>query len=157
MGSAAVIRGAIAELERRDPEGLRQMLWSDEWLTLALTAFRTRLENAERDAVRAYFEAIKLLGPQSDSTIVMVLGNLGVTDADEARRLVAVAREAENADVGQLQQQWLTCGRRLMRDPRFRETAREVLFGERAALSSAEVVETVANGHRNGHANGAHS
>lgn len=161
MGSAAVIQNTIRELERRDPESLRQMLWSDDWLALGLQAFRTRLENAERDAVRMYLEAIGTLGPQGDRTIVMLLGSIGVSDAEEARRLVEVARSAEQADVAQLQQQWLSFGRTLMRDPRFRETAREVLFGELSALpeaSSAEVVGdlpgSTMNGHANGHANG---
>lgn len=152
MGSAALIETTIQQLVQRDAESLRTMLWSDEWLRAGLTAFKRRLDDGERDAVRMYFEALKLVGDRNDKTLVLLLGSLGLSDMDEVRRLVTVAKGAEDVTPEQADQQWLAFGRRRMKaDPRFRVWAREVLFGEREVEAEAEPGR---NGHTNG--NGAH-
>lgn len=97
MGNALVYASALAEMERRDAESLRKLLLSDDWLDCALRAFRKRLEDGERDAVRLYMQEVARLRNEK-RVVVVFLERLGVTSLDEAERLIKLAREADEMD-----------------------------------------------------------
>ena len=83
----------------RNAEGVRDLFLSDEWMVAALKALKKRLDDAERDAVRIYFEAIKVVGAQPLLSISIELWNkLGVQSEDEARNLIRLARSADDED-----------------------------------------------------------
>ena len=154
MGSSLVIAKTIAELERRDPDTLRQMLLSDDWLVVALEGFHARLRAHKRDAIRQYFEAIKLIGKQDQLSVSIVLSqHLGTKDQAESDRLLSAARRAREStpdDAFRIAKELVR--QRIAKDPAERRRVAQELFG---VMDVADVVPAPAlNGHTNG--NGVH-
>ena len=83
-----------------------------------------------RTAVGALMDGLKITNRTGD-VLAALLERWGVGSEEEALRRLTMAAGAENATQESTDQQWLTYGRRRMKDPRFRQWAREVLFGER--------------------------
>ena len=75
---------------------LREQIEQRDWEEAALAAFRARLQRAERDAVRLYFELRKMVGTQ-ESVLQLALQALGVS-LDVAQRAVGAYQNAAQGD-----------------------------------------------------------
>lgn len=156
MGSSSMIEYTISNLQKRNPEQLRTMLWSDEWLTVGLEAFHARLSGHKRDAVRQYFEMLEMVSGKGDKALAMWLASVGVTNAELARDMLDMARRAMDAkddDAYKIAKDLIRA--KVQADPDERRRVMQELFG----MMDAGVVESPApvaalNGHANGHANG---
>ena len=83
---------ATSNKAQRSPEGIRELFLSEPWLELALAAMKKRLEDGERDALRIYMEAIKVVGATPTVNLLIgVWGGLGVRDEAEAKALIRLA------------------------------------------------------------------
>jgi hypothetical protein len=144
MGAYGLTERTIAQLHRRSPEALREQLWSDEWLQLGLDGFKTRLANAERDAVRCFFEAIELVGSRDDAMLLAFLAGSGARDAEHARLLIARASSVEgvsDVDVYRMAKELVRA--RIMADPDERRRAMQEIFG---LMDASETGAAKANG-----------
>ena len=137
MGSAEEIERAINTMHARSPEALRELLLSDTWLKAFLTAFKKRLDDHQRDAVRLYAQAIELVGGREDRTLVILLSTLGVQDIEQARQMIERVKSLEAVDEHAT---YRMC-ERFVREYRQRNQL-PMLIEDRGAIgSSAEVVE----------------
>lgn len=99
MATTHEIEHVVKTMVVRNADGIRDLFLSDEWMIAALKALRKRLDDAERDAVRIYFEAIKVVGAQPQIAVMIGLWqNLGVQSEEEAKTLIRLARQAESQD-----------------------------------------------------------
>jgi hypothetical protein len=131
MGSAALIAETVRQLQRRDPEKLKEILSSDEWLGIALRAFKTRLENAERDAVRIYFEQYGLIEGDMNRALAQWLAAQGVESAQVAQAMIELAKRAMDSserDAYRLAKELVRA--RVMADPDERRRAMQEIFGQ---------------------------
>lgn len=124
----------------------------------------------ERTAMNLYPRVAGMLDANEDLADAMreFFAELRVSGREELAGLVSMARSAQGADMAQVRSEFLRLGRHLFRaDPRFREVARQVLYGEIDDVDEAVVVATQklapkplaeANGHTNGtNGNGGHA
>ena len=152
QGYAALMRDAVAG---QDPEKIRAMLWGPEWVQLGMDAFKTRLRDAERDAVRLYFEALGVVSGREAAMVAAFLAGAGVRDETEGRRFIALGKRAEGAtdfDSYRLAKQIVR--EHIAADPAERRRVMQELFG---VVDSAEVVpqgSAVALASPQSHANG---
>lgn len=147
MGSAGMIEASIAELQRRGPEDFERLFRSDHWLRLGLTAFEKRLENAERDAVLAWLQAVKAIEGDKGQAVVVFCSGMGVADPGQVRRLVEIAQRADGATVLDARREAIALLRGIMRaSPSERVTIREELFGEREVATEVRAEANGGNG-----------
>ena len=159
-GLSTMIHEGMRAAYERDPEAFKreaiaELLPSAVLGTAKAARGEAPFDQPQRWACRIAFEAAGWIGAQTQVNIALMLSDqLGVGSLDDAKRMLTAAREAEDADIPQLQQLVLTLARKLTRtDSQFREMLREIVFGERAALpepSGAVVVEAAGDGHANG-------
>lgn len=98
-GAVTPIRTALVEAAGSDTDWLRDQISTRDWEMQALSSFRARLDRAERDAVRLYFELRKMVGP-SEATMALAMRALGVS-LDIAQKAVGMYREVEHLDEAQ--------------------------------------------------------
>lgn len=87
---------AFAEMDSAVPGKLRARISTDEWQEYWIEAFKTRLRNAERDAVRLYPELLRMVGAE-DRRLELALGALGVS-LEIAKSAVGMYRQVEGLD-----------------------------------------------------------
>lgn len=155
MGTVGAVEHTIANLQKRNSEQLRSMLWSDEWLSVGLEAFHSRLAAGKRDAVRLYFESLEMVSGKGDKALAMWLASVGVTNAELARDMLDMARRAMDAkddDAYKIAKDLIRA--KVQADPEERRRVMQELFGMMDASAFDGPAPLVAvNGHgTNGHA-----
>lgn len=81
------------------PSYLRAKIQEPEWRESWLQAFRKRLDDGERDAVRLYPELLRMVGSQ-DTVLEIALRAIGVS-LEVARRAVSAYQQVEGMDAEQ--------------------------------------------------------
>lgn len=156
MGSSNAIACTLENLHKRNPEALRELLWSDEWLTLGLEAFHARLSDHKRDAVKQYFQMLEMVSGKGDKALAMWLASVGVTNAELARDMLDMARRAMDAkddDAYKIAKDLIRA--KVQADPEERRRVMQELFGMMDASAFDGPAPLVAvSGHANGHTNG---
>ena len=158
MGTVGAVQHTIANLQKRNSDQLRTMLWSDEWLTVGLEAFHSRLVDGKRDAVRLYFESLELVSGKDNKAVAMWLASVGITNAELARDMLDMARRAMDAkddDAYKLAKDLIRA--KVQADPEERRRVMQEIFGMMDASAFDGPAPLVAvNGHgangTNGHA-----
>src|SRR5689334_8536445 len=74
---------------REDPHGLYARITVPDWKESWLKAFKRRLDDGKRDAVRMYAEILGLLGEKSQLVFVL-LQQWGVNSPGEAEQLITM-------------------------------------------------------------------
>lgn len=129
-GTRTLIRRSIEFLRDHKPDQFRALFADQEWMELALDAFRARLKAHERDAVRLYFEAMGWVGGRETTLILAFLGAHGVTNMDDAGRYLRLAKSADGATIEDARRTAVATLRGLMRaDPSERKRLMQELFG----------------------------
>jgi hypothetical protein len=144
MAIGTVGERVIAQMAKRTPDELRRALWSDEWIKAAMDALYARLLEAERDAVRLYFQALELIDGKETTAILVFCGSLGLSDPDQVRRMVELAKRADGSsetDAYRLAKELVR--HRVMADPDERRRAMQEIFG---------IMDATVMPHTNGHA-----
>ena len=83
---------SVSAAARDDPQRLRTLISTTEFETLWLEAFKKRLRNAERDAVRIYAELRRELGEQVQ--VAQLVFNVIGADLATAKQAVEALRQA---------------------------------------------------------------
>jgi hypothetical protein len=127
---------ALAQMVVADPHRLRGLIDDDDWRGAWLKAFRTRLDRAERDAVRIYAELMGELGHKLEIAQLVVL-HLG-TDMDTAKRAIDAMKQATSDQRTLVSQCETFLSERYREEPALRAASplRGLLVGE----SGAEVI-----------------
>lgn len=141
-GSSTMVHDALMTLRDRSGEDFRALFRSDEWLKLGLEAFRVRLENHERDALRHWLECVGAVHGTENRAVLLLLGRYGLIDETDLARKLDIARAAEDADASvayRLAKQLVR--ERVLSDPQERRRAMQEIFGV------MEVPAHLSNGH----------
>lgn len=129
------IADGVCVMATSDPETLRARICTEDWETAWLSAFKVRLIHGERDAVRLYAEARKLVGSEKD-VHVLILQQLGAPSAEYAREAIQQRKESERVDVDHAKARAVELLRMLIgHDPEARSEVHEMLFGTRACTT----------------------
>ena len=92
MGFRTEMSANLASAVLSEPNRLRGLIDNDDWRDTWLKAFRTRLEHAERDAVRIYAELMGELGHKMELAQLVVI-HVGA-DLETAKRAVDAMKQA---------------------------------------------------------------
>ena len=146
MGSAALVERTIESLQRRGSNELKRIFIEDPtWTELGLKAFKIRLKNAERDAVRCWLEIWGVIEGDQSKALLAWLSAQGVVNAELAQQMIALAKramESSDTDAYRLAKQLVRA--RVMADPDERRRVMQEIFG------AMEVPASMTNGHANG-------
>jgi len=130
MGSASLIERSISRLHDDSPVDFRAMMADPDWMRLGLAAFKTRLEHAERDAVRLFFEAQGWVHGHETTLVLAFLGAHGVTSMADAERYLRLGKTADGTTIDDARRVAVSTLRGLMRaDPSERTRLMQELFG----------------------------
>jgi len=140
VGSALLIEETIRALQRKGAGELKRIFCEDDsWTELGLRAFKTRLENAERDALRFWLEIRGVIDGDMNRVLLAWLATQGISDAETARALLSLAKRAQDSserDAYMLAKQLVRA--RVQADPDERRRARQEIFGEMPVADALE-------------------
>ena len=129
-GSTTLLERTVSKLATDQPADFRAMMRDPDWMRLGLAAFKTRLENAERDAVRLFFEAQGWVHGHETTLVLAFLGAHGVTSMEDAERYLRLGKTADGTTIEDARRVAVSTLRGLMRaDPSERTRLMQELFG----------------------------
>ena len=128
--SSTIISQVVATMRDRRGEDFRNLFRTDHWLKLGLRAFEIRLENAERDALRAWLECVEAVHGPENRAVLLLLGRHNLADESELARKLDLAAAADGADADMAYRLGKQIVReRVMSDPQERRRAMQEIFG----------------------------
>lgn len=89
-----MIQRSLQAMAKSKPEKLLELISTEEFEDLFVDAFKTRLKDHERDAVRLYAEAHKLVGAEQQ-TVVLIAQRYGLESEEELERVINRVKEAD--------------------------------------------------------------